>query len=67
MLGWLGNVFIIAGLWGVGDKNRRALWFSMAGEVCYIIHCYLVKDWAIFAAAWIFLFMVVRAYVKWGQ
>lgn len=68
MFGWIGNVLIIAGLWyGVGNKNRNGLWFSIAGEVAYIIHCYLVKDWAIFFAAWVFLFGVVRAYVKWGK
>lgn len=67
MIGWIGNVFVILGLYGVGNKNRNSLWFSIIGECCYIIHTALVGDWAIFAAAWIFLFMVVRAYVKWGQ
>ena len=67
MIGWIGNLCVIIGLWGVGDKNRNMLWFSMAGEVSYIIPCAIVKDWPIFFAAWIFLFMVVRAYVKWGQ
>jgi hypothetical protein len=67
MIGWIGNIFVIAGLYGVGDKRRGALLFSIIGEICYIIHTAMVGDWAIFAAAWIFLFMVVRAYIKWGQ
>lgn len=68
MVGWLGNLLVVLGLWfGVGNKNRNALWFSIAGEIAYIIHCALVADWPIFFAAWIFLFAVIRAYVKWGK
>lgn len=67
MIGWAANVCVIVGLYGVGNKNRRALWFSMAGEVGYIVHTALVGDWPVFVAAWIFLVMVVRAYIKWGQ
>ena len=67
MLGWIGNIFIVLGLWGIGDKNRSALLFTMAGEGAYIVHTYRVHDWPIFIAAWIFLLMAARAYVKWGQ
>jgi hypothetical protein len=67
MFGWIGNLLIIIGLYGIGDKKRNALWFSMAGEIAYIIHTALVRDWAIFAAAWIFLTMVIRAYINWGK
>ena len=68
MFGWLGNIFVVLGLWyGVGNKSRDALWFSIIGEVAYIIHCFIVGDWPIFFAAWLFLIAVVRAYVKWGK
>lgn len=67
MIGWIGNVFIVLGLYGIGDKRRNAFFFTIAGECCYIVHTFLNGDWAIFAAAWIFLAMAVRGYVKWGQ
>jgi hypothetical protein len=67
MLGWIGNLFIVIGLWGVGNKWRPAFLFNMLGESFYIWRSYIVGDWALFAVCWIFMFMAGRAYWKWGQ
>ncbi len=37
MLGYLGTVLIIAGIFGVGRKYRHALLFSAAGELAYML------------------------------
>ena len=34
---WLGNAFLIAGLWKLGDGWRHAYWLTILGEVCYIV------------------------------
>jgi hypothetical protein len=67
MLGWIGNLFIVAGLWGIGNKWRPAFLFSIVGEAAYILRSYLVQDWALFAICWIFLIMAIRGYIKWGN
>lgn len=66
-IGWVSNILIVLGLWGIGNKTRSALWFTMVGEVGYMVHTYLVRDYAITAACTIFFVMAVRAYVKWGR
>ena len=67
MLGWIGNLFIVAGLWGVGNKNRNAFLFSIAGESAWIANAYLRRDWALTSICVVFLLMAVRGYIKWGR
>lgn len=66
MLGWIGNLFIVIGLWGIGNKQRNAFIFSIIGEAAYIVRSYQSADWALFAVCWVFLLMAVRGYIKWG-
>lgn len=67
LTGWLGNLFIVAGLWGVGSRKRGAFLFSIAGEAFYIHRSFMVRDWALFAVCWVFLAMAARGYVLWGR
>lgn len=67
MLGWIGNLFIVAGLWGIGSKRRGAFLFSVVGESAYIARSYIAADWALFAVCWVFLLMAVRGFILWGR
>lgn len=67
MLGWIGNVFIVAGLWGVGNRNRKAFLVSMIGESFWIANAFLRRDWALFYICLVFWFMALRGYVLWGR
>lgn len=68
MLGWIGNVFIVAGLWGIGNKARSAFLLSIVGECLWIANA-LTKagsaDWALASICAVFALMAVRSYVKW--
>lgn len=65
MEGWIGNIFIIGGLWGIGNKVRNAFLLSIIGELCYIIRSYRAKDWPLFAVCWVFALMAARGWWKW--
>ena len=67
MLGWIGNLFIVAGLWGVGDKRRHAFLFSIAGEGAWIANAHSREDWALTSICVVFLLMAVRGWIKWGR
>lgn len=67
MLGWIGNIFIVAGLWGVGNRSRNAFLLSITGETFWIANAYLRADWALTSICVVFLLMAVRGYVKWGK
>jgi hypothetical protein len=65
--GWLGNVFIVLGLWGIGNKKRGAFLFSIAGESCWILKAFSLGMWDLGIICVVFLAMAVRAYCKWGK
>jgi hypothetical protein len=67
LAGWTGNVFIVVGLWGVGNKRRGAFWCSMIGEACYIWRSYIARDPALGFVCVVFLLMALRGYVLWGR
>lgn len=67
MFGWIGNVFIVWGLWQVGNKVRAAFIYTMIGEAFYFVHVALRRDWAILAAVTIFFSLAARNWWKWGQ
>lgn len=65
-LSWIGNILIVAGLWGITDKRRNAFLFSIAGEGAWIANAYSRSDWALASICIVFLLMAVRGYIKWG-
>lgn len=67
MLGWIGNVFIVIGLWGIGSKWRPAFLFSVAGESFWIVHSVNQEMWDLAAICVVFLMMALRGWVKWGE
>lgn len=37
---WVGDVFILLGLWGIGNKQRKAFIASVLGECCWTVAAY---------------------------
>jgi hypothetical protein len=66
MLGWIGNVLIVVGLWKIGDKWRHAFVFSVLGELAWIARSVAARDWALASICVVFCLMAVRSWVKWG-
>lgn len=67
MIGWIGNVFIVIGLYKIADKWRHAFLFSIAGESCWMVNSYFRADWALFSICAVFNVMALRSFVKWGR
>ena len=64
-MGWIGNLFIIVGLWKVGDKVRSAFIYTMIGEAFFAVHTGMNRDWPIFVAVLIFFSLAARNWWKW--
>jgi len=67
VIGWIGNVFIVVGLYGVGNKRRGAFVLTAIGELVWVAHATLRADWALAAICIVFAVMAVRSYVLWGK
>ena len=66
MLGWIGNILILVGVWNLGNRKRIAFLFAMAGESLWLVNA-LAAGW--FDLAFISLVavgMACRNWIKWG-
>lgn len=67
LLGWIGNIFIVVGLWKIGDKWRHAFLFSIVGEAAWIARATMVEDWALATICLIFCGLAARSWYKWAS
>lgn len=65
-ISWIGNAFIVAGLYKIADKWRHAFLFSIVGESCWMLASFLRGDWALFSICAVFNIMALRSWIKWG-
>lgn len=66
-LGWLGNIFIVVGIWRVGNRQRNAFFFSIVGEIAWIIKSLYLGQYDLAVICGVFALLAVRSYVKWGR
>lgn len=66
-MGWVGNVFLIIGLWLVGDKARKAFIFSVIGESIWIYYAMDKKMYDLAFICVIFALLALRNWIKWGK
>lgn len=67
MIGWIGNVFIVLGLYGIGFKWRIAFVVSVIGELFWIYVAAHRGQWDLAVMCVIFAVLAVRNFVLWGQ
>ena len=66
-MGWVGNIFLITGLWLVGDKKRIAFVFSVIGETIWIVYSLKKEMYDLAFICVIFALLAVRSWFKWGK
>ena len=68
-LGWIGNIFLIWGIWEIGNRRRFAHILTVVGEVAWIGKCLLStpKMWDLAIICTIFLVLAARCWIKWGK
>jgi hypothetical protein len=65
-ISWIGNIFIVIGLWFIGSKKRWAFIFSMLGEALWIAAAVRRHEFDLAFICVIFFALAARSYVKWG-
>lgn len=66
-LSWIGNLFIVIGLWRIGYKDRNAFLFSIIGETLWIAWSVLTHNWSLAFICTVFNVLALRNYLKWGK
>ncbi len=66
-MGWIGNIFIIIGLWLAGDKNKIAFLFSVVGELIWCGYSLYIKMYDLAFVCAVFAAIALRNYIKWQK
>ena len=67
IISWVGNLFIIIGLWKIGNKTRTAFLYSIGGETLWTIYALGAGNYALAFICCVFNGMALRNYFKWGH
>ena len=63
-LGWFGNIFIVVGLWYIGNQKRWAFLLTTLGEVIWILHSYLMGQNDLMVICILFAALQFRGWLK---
>ena len=66
LLGWIGNVFLIWGIWEIGNKRRFAHLLTIIGEVAWIVKSLALQQYDLAVICAVFAVLAGRCWVKWG-
>lgn len=67
IMGWIGNVILILGLWSVGNKVRSCFIYTVIGEVLWVIYAVHNRQWDLVTICAVFAVMAIRNFIKWGS
>lgn len=65
-LDWVGNIFLILGMWLVGDKIREAFIFAFIGELLWTYYAWKKKEYGLVFICIIFAILAARNWYRWG-
>jgi hypothetical protein len=64
---WIGNIFIVLGLYLIGEKKRVAFVFSMIGELIWMFASVHKGMWDLAVITAVFFLLALINYIKWGK
>lgn len=67
LLGWVGNVFLVWGIWEIGNRRRFAHLLTVIGETAWIAKSLIVGQYDLAFICVVFLVLAARCWVKWGD
>ena len=66
-MGWLGNIFIVFGLWYIGNQKRWAFLLTTVGEIIWVLHSYLGGQTDLMVICALFAILQFRSWLKFKQ
>ena len=66
-MGWIGNIFIVIGLWTAGNKWKYAFIFSAIGETIWTIYAFRIGMIDLAVVCIIFALIAIRNIFKWNK
>jgi hypothetical protein len=63
ILGWIGNAFLVVGMWQIGNRKRWAFILQAIGEIIWLYACYLLYSYSMMFICAVFTVIAIRNYV----
>jgi hypothetical protein len=67
LFGWIGNAFLFAGIYCVGEKKRYGFLLTTVGELLWVVAAQQRGSWDLLVLAIVFATMQAWNWVKWGR
>lgn len=67
LIGWFGNIFIIAGIIGIAYKYRNGFILGVVGNSLWCIKGIATEQWDLVSIEMIIVILQALSYWKWGQ
>lgn len=66
LLGWVGNIALVWGIWEIGNRRRIAHLITCVGEACWIVKSLWTGQYDLAVICAVFFVLAARCWFKWG-
>lgn len=66
LLGWIGNLALVWGIWEIGNRRRVAHLITCVGETCWIFKSVATQQYDLAVICTVFFVLAARCWFKWG-
>lgn len=67
IMGWLGNIGLVCGLWLVGSKTRSCFICTFIGECIWTVYAIHNRQLDLAVICCLFALLAIRNFFKWGK
>lgn len=65
IIGWVGNVFFIYGVWAIGERKISGFYFNFFGNLAYVIQGLLVSLYSLTFLSILLMGLNILGIIKW--
>ena len=67
LIGWIGNLFFIYGVWAIGEKRVNGFYFNFVGNFAYVVQGYMKGTSSLLVLSFLLMFLNVQGILKWRK
>jgi hypothetical protein len=66
-MGWIGNIFLVVGIWLIGCKRRTGFLCALVGELLWTLYARQTGQWSLIFICIVFDVIYAINYWKWRK
>jgi len=65
IIGWVGNIFFIYGVWAIGERKISGFYFNFFGNLAYVLQGYMKGTSSLLFLSLLLMILNIRGIMKW--